>query len=131
MGDGAARGRRATLRVRTGQPRFVATTSIDYGESLDGNVRIFEFDTAFVHAKTVVVGDSMSLVGSVNMDYRSAVDNNEVTALIIDAEFAVQLAAVFLRDLAGASEVTLAQWRQRPVQQRVMERAATLLWRWL
>ncbi len=102
-----------------------------YDELLEGKVRIFEFDTAFVHAKTMVVDDSVSMVGSANMDYRSAVDNNEVTAVIVDAEFAAQLATVFVRDMASVSEVTLAQWRQRPVKQRVMERAATLLWRWL
>ena len=102
-----------------------------YGDLLEGQVRIYEFDEAFVHAKTMVVDDSVSLVGSANMDYRSALDNNEVTALIVDADFVTDLATVFLRDLAGASEITLAQWQQRPAKQRVMERAATLLWRWL
>jgi cardiolipin synthase len=102
-----------------------------YGELLDGKVRIFEFDAAFVHAKTMVVDDSVSLVGSANMDYRSAVDNNEVTAVIIDARFAAQLGAAFLRDLSSASEVSIEQWRQRSVKERVMERAAALFWRWL
>ncbi|CAN0181787.1 unnamed protein product, partial [Phaeothamnion confervicola] len=102
-----------------------------YGELLEGQVRIYEFDQAFVHAKTMVVDDSVSLVGSANMDYRSALDNNEVTAVIINTEFVAKLASVFLRDLAGASEISIEQWRQRPTRQRVLERAATLLWRWL
>lgn len=102
-----------------------------YGQLLEGHVRIFEYDAAFVHAKTLVVDGSVSLVGSANMDYRSAVDNNEVTALIIDAGFGQALGAAFARDLVRAREVRLAQWRERPLQQRVMERAATWLWRWL
>jgi len=102
-----------------------------YDELLNGKVRIFEFDAAFIHAKTVLVDDSVSLVGSANMDYRSAVDNNEVTAVIIDGAFALRLAAVFLSDLVNGREVTLQQWQQRPLQQRMKERAATVLWPWL
>lgn len=63
---------------------FHASRTI-YDELLQGGVRIFELQDAFVHAKTAVVDSVVSFVGSANMDIRSFVHNNEVTAVIVDS----------------------------------------------
>ena len=102
-----------------------------YGPLLRGGVHIFEFDAAFVHAKTAVVDAGVALVGSANMDYRSLVDNNEITALIVDAATNGNLAARFQEDQARATAVTFARWNRRSWLQRAREGTAILLWRWL
>ncbi|MGE3847093.1 MAG: cardiolipin synthase [Gammaproteobacteria bacterium] len=102
-----------------------------YAGLLARGVRIFEFDQAFVHAKTAVVDDSVSLVGSANMDFRSLLDNNEVTALIVDASTAQRMAALFERDQARAKEIRAEDWQHRSLPQRLKEKGASLLWRWL
>ncbi|MBI5619170.1 MAG: cardiolipin synthase [Gammaproteobacteria bacterium] len=102
-----------------------------YGELLRAGVRIYEFDAAFVHAKTAVLDGSVALVGSANMDFRSLLDNNEVTAVIVDSDFTADLAETFLRDIDAATEITLERWTNRSLPQRMQEGAATLFWRWL
>ena len=48
-----------------------------YEELLEAGVRIFEYQASMMHAKTVVVDDGWTLVGSANMDERSMELNEE------------------------------------------------------
>ncbi len=48
-----------------------------YEELLEAGVRIFEYQPSMMHAKTVVVDDAWTLVGSANMDERSMELNEE------------------------------------------------------
>lgn len=102
-----------------------------YAELLADGVRIFEYDAALMHAKTAVFDDGISSVGSANMDFRSLLDNNEVTAVIVDADFAAALAAAFERDLNNATAIDPVAWQKRPLPDRIAEEAARLIWRWL
>lgn len=47
------------------------TTQSFYGVLLEAGVRIFEYQPGFVHAKMYVSDDSVAVVGTANMDYRS------------------------------------------------------------
>lgn len=89
-----------------------------YGKLLRGGVRIFEYEPAMLHGKTLVADGQIAVVGSANVDLRSYRLNFEVGALVNDAEFAATLERRFVRDLARATEVTLEQlarqgWRRR------------------
>ena len=57
-----------------------------YEELLRAGVRIFEYQASMMHAKTVVVDDAWSLVGSANMDERSMEINEENLLGIADRE---------------------------------------------
>ena len=85
-----------------------------YERLLKGGVRIFEQQTAFLHAKTVVVDGIWSTVGSTNWDWRSFVHNDEVSVVVIDESFATRMAALFAKDLAKSTEITAEAWEQRP-----------------
>ncbi len=47
---------------------------------LDAGVELYRYDNGFLHAKLVIVDDTLASVGTANMDYRSLTDNLEVTA---------------------------------------------------
>jgi cardiolipin synthase len=98
-----------------------------YEELLAAGVRIFEFLPAMMHAKTVVVDDAWSVIGSANMDERSMELNEENIVGIADPAFARAVAAGLDRDFARSREVTLEEWRRRPVWQRGLERLAKVL----
>lgn len=102
-----------------------------YGRLLKAGVRIYEHEAAFVHAKTALIDDAVVLVGSANLDLRSLLHNNEIVAVVIDADFAASTAATFTTDLAGTREVTLATWRQRPWLDRLKEQGSRLFWYWI
>jgi cardiolipin synthase len=98
-----------------------------YEELLAAGVRIFEFLPAMMHAKTVVVDDAWSVIGSANMDERSMELNEENIVGIADPGFARAVADGLERDFARSREVMLEEWRRRPVWQRGLERLAKVL----
>lgn len=98
-----------------------------YDELLAAGVRIFEYQASMMHAKTVVVDDSWSVVGSANMDERSMELNEENIVGIADGPFAEAVARGVEEDFTRAREVTLDEWRRRSVWQRGLERCAKVL----
>jgi cardiolipin synthase len=102
-----------------------------YAELLEGGVRIYEREGALLHAKTAIIDGVWACVGSSNLDWRSALDNDEVNAVILGRDFGTQMQAAFARDLAASREITLARWRERPLLARLQEFGARLLGRLL
>jgi cardiolipin synthase A/B len=98
-----------------------------YEELLAAGVRIYEYQPSMMHAKTVVVDDSWSVIGSANMDERSMELNEENIVGIADGPFAQALAAGFERDFARSHEVRLEEWRRRPIWKRGLEALAKVL----
>ncbi|HUQ14411.1 MAG TPA: phospholipase D-like domain-containing protein [Gemmatimonadales bacterium] len=98
-----------------------------YEELLEAGVRIFEYQPSMMHAKTVVVDDGWTLVGSANMDERSMEINEENLLGIAESGFARAVVEGIERDLARSKEIRLDAWRRRPVYQRVLEKAAKVL----
>jgi cardiolipin synthase len=92
-----------------------------YDELLSAGVKIYEFQPAFIHTKTINVDGSWSVVGSANMDNRSRKLNQEVLLGISDKAFGATMENTFLSDLTRAEQVDLGEWRKRGVWQRVRE----------
>ncbi len=133
MIDAAQRG----VDVRLIVPSFTDSGLIlyasraSYDELLEGGVRLFEQAHALLHAKTAVIDSALSMVGSANLDMRSFLHNNEVNAVIIGAQFARKLEAVFERDLHDSHEIHLENWRKRPWLDKLKEAASSLFSYWL
>jgi cardiolipin synthase len=101
-----------------------------YQGLLDAGVQIFERNEVILHSKSIVVDQSWSVVGSSNLDYRSVLFNDEVDAVVIGTRTANELSQLFLEDLAQSQAIVAAQWRQRPLRQKLLE-AFWWVWRWL
>ncbi len=89
-------------------------------------VRIHEYDAGFLHQKLVLVDDEVVLVGTKNLDNRSLRLNFEVSALIVDAEFAAGVEARLAADLAVSAELPEGALADRPLWFRVAARTARL-----
>jgi cardiolipin synthase len=98
-----------------------------YEELLRAGVRIFEYQPAMMHAKTVVVDGCWSIVGSSNLDKRSIKWNEENVLAVTDPGFARQIEAGYEADLARSKEILLDDWCRRPLAQRAVERLAKVL----
>jgi cardiolipin synthase A/B len=98
-----------------------------YEELLQAGVRIFEFQPSMMHAKTIVVDDAWSVVGSANMDERSMELNAENVIGVVDGELACDIAKGLELDFTRSREVKLETWRRRPIWQRAFERLAKVL----
>lgn len=98
-----------------------------YEELLENNVRIFFYKKGFIHAKTMVIDDNFSCVGTANMDVRSQELNFEVNTLIFDKEVNQKLQNVFLADIDDCDEIILNEWKKRPKHKVFFEHLARLL----
>lgn len=98
-----------------------------YAPLLRSGVRVFEYQPAVLHAKTVVVDGSWALVGSANLDFRSFSLNFELGALVFDRPFAALLEERFVRDLDDSREVTRAEVERRGFADRARLGLARLL----
>lgn len=110
-------------------PRAAARSH--YEDFLKAGVRIYERQGAMLHAKAAVIDGTWSTVGSSNLDFRSAIHDAEVNAIILGPEFARQMEEMFRFDLDRSQEITLKEWRQRPVVDRLREWVARLFEYWL
>jgi len=98
-----------------------------YQELLEAGVRIFEFQPSMMHAKTGVVDDAWSVVGSANMDERSMELNEENVLGLADREVARSITEGVERDIERSREVRLEDWSKRPWWQRGLETIAKTL----
>lgn len=89
--------------------------------------RIFEYQPAVLHAKTLLVDDFVSVVGSTNLDYRSFQFNAEANLVILDERTATSLARAFEDDLSRSAEVTLDDWSRRSLLHRTGDHFARCL----
>jgi len=98
---------------------------------LEGGIRIYQMRQAVLHAKTAVIDGRWSTVGSTNMDTRSFLHNSEINVIVIDQNFGAAMESAFAEDLRDSDLVLLAQWRQRPLIDRIKEWAASPFAYWL
>ena len=92
-----------------------------YSELLKSGVKLYERNTSLLHAKTAVVDKVWSTVGSTNMDFLSLLNNDEVNAVILSHEFAVEMEKMFVRDLADSRQIQWDEWKRRPFLPRARE----------
>lgn len=98
-----------------------------YEELLEAGVRVFEYQPAMMHAKTVVIDGSWSIVGSANMDERSMELNEENVLGISDQAFAESIERGLLEDYGRSREILLEEWRKRSLLKRGFEWLAKTL----
>jgi len=102
-----------------------------YAELLGAGVKIYERHDALLHSKTALIDGVWSTIGSTNLDWRSFLHNEEVNAVILGQEFGAQMQAMFETDLASSKRITLEQWEQRSIGDRLRETVARLWEYWL
>ena len=90
-----------------------------YSALLASGVRLFEYQPATLHSKTVVVDSFASVIGSSNLDFRSLWLNAECNLLLFDDVCAAGLEQAFLEDLKGSIEIVAADWSKRTVTHRI------------
>ena len=101
-----------------------------YGKLLRNGVRIFEYQGRVLHGKMSICDDWVS-VGSSNLDRWSFKWNLEANQEIDDAAFADVAAAVFEKDCGQSLELDRRRWPRRAWVDRLQERLAGMLDRWL
>ena len=98
---------------------------------IQAGMKIYERRNVLLHAKTAVIDGVWSTVGSTNLDYWSLLSDDEVNAVVLSRDFAVEMEHMFAGDLAQSDQIQWDQWKERPLWQKIKESFAHLFTRWL
>jgi phosphatidylserine/phosphatidylglycerophosphate/cardiolipin synthase-like enzyme len=91
-----------------------------YTGLLKYGVRVFEYQPRFLHAKTMLC-DQWVTIGSSNFDRWNLRWNLEANQEVGDARFAAGVQQMFERDFLECIEIRLDDWRRRSLRQRLRE----------
>jgi len=68
-----------------------------------------------------------AVIGTTNLDNRSFEHNDEVNVAFRDAGVSARLTEDFDRDLSHSREITLREWRRRPLWEKLIGSVAWVL----
>ncbi|WP_083632420.1 cardiolipin synthase [Domibacillus antri] len=107
---------------------FVYWATYSYaGELMKAGAKIYIYDDGFIHAKTIVVDEKLSSVGTANIDVRSFRLNFEVNAFMYDYANGRKLAKSFMHDMLVSYELTPELYKQRSKVIKFKESISRLL----
>lgn len=106
---------------------IVELASYSYlGTLLAAGVKVYLFEKGFLHAKTIVSDDALSIVGSANLDFRSFEYNFELSSYVYSDSFAAEMKAQFCRDMQCCRQLTLREYESRGLSLRLRQSIARL-----
>ena len=103
----------------------LASESI-YSTLVEGGVRIWAFQPSMLHAKILTVDGIASVVGSANMNRRSLHHDEEVVMSVLDPGVTRRLEDDFDAELPRCVRIEPRRWQDRPLHQKVQEKATTI-----
>jgi cardiolipin synthase len=110
---------------REGDSKLVTMASNTYCESLHkAGIKVFQYGPPMLHAKTMVVDDTVAVVGTANLDNRSFRLNFEVAAAFYDKRIVKHLADRFEADRSTSRKFSVR--RRNPKVTQVLESVARL-----
>lgn len=92
-----------------------------YGDLLKAGVEVYEYKPAMIHAKTMVVDGTWSVIGSTNFDNRSFGLNDEVNVALRGRALAERLESDFRHDLEQSRPITYEHWDRRRLREKLIE----------
>ena len=98
-----------------------------YEELMKAGIRIYEYQPAMMHSKTIIADGMWGTIGSMNFDNRSMAFNNESNLVFLDPTLGAEMDATFMADLAHSKEIKLEEFQRRGRWARLLEGAAAAL----
>ena len=102
-----------------------------YARLLRHGIEVFERQKQMLHSKVMVVDGRTVLLGSCNLDPRSLWWNLEFSGVIHSKAMAAAVEEICQFEIAQSRQVTMDDYRRRSFWQRLRDRLAYALRRWL
>jgi cardiolipin synthase len=107
---------------------LVHLASLSYMEELmQVGVSFYQYVKGFIHAKVLIVDETIAFVGTANLDMRSFFSNFELNAVMFDSRVIEQLETDFRQDLLDSTQMRLEEFAKRSRFERAKEAFARLL----
>ncbi len=111
---------------RLDAPLVAAAARSHYLDLLDAGVRIYEYTSGLLHAKTMTADRKLAIIGSANVDMRSFWLNFEITLFIYDDDFSSLVRFMQVDYLNQSREVRRDNWSRRSVVLRFADNCAQI-----
>lgn len=95
-------------------------------EALNAGIRMYLYRKGYMHAKTLVIDDSLVTIGSTNLDFRGFEQDFEINAFMYDENLARQQHNLFIEDQKDAELIDPLEWDKRPLLDKAKESAARI-----
>lgn len=99
---------------------YIASKSY-YPELLKAGVKIYEYTPGFLHSKTFISDDEISIVGSINLDYRSLYLHYELATYFYKSKINKQIKKDFEEMIKVSNEITNKNYKKPNLIIRVFE----------
>ncbi len=96
-------------------------TRSNYETLLKSGIEVYEYKPGFIHAKTILVDDKISIVGTSNFDYRSFHLNFECVNLSYDTGEEKNIKEDFNNVLSKCIKINLDEWLERSKITKIIE----------
>ena len=97
------------------------TTRSYYEVLLEAGVKVYEYLPGFLHAKTFVSDDTIAIVGSINLDYRSLNLNYECGAWMYKTGTEMDIKQDYINTLEKCKEISLEEIQNRNIFVKMLE----------
>lgn len=90
------------------------------GELMEYGAEVYKYH-GYIHAKTMVIDNELCCIGSVNMDRRSLIVNDEICGVFYKNEMAENYSRIYEEDKKECTVYTLEDFRGRSTSEKIQE----------
>jgi cardiolipin synthase len=98
-----------------------------FADMARAGVKVYLYQPAYLHAKTISIDSTLCSVGAANLDIRSFSVNYELNAVLYDEAHTQRLERDFLCDLEHCTQFSAEEYRRRNILLRFRDSLARLL----
>ncbi|MCH7885664.1 MAG: cardiolipin synthase [Planctomycetes bacterium] len=97
-----------------------------FDEVSAAGVSFYRYDDGFLHEKVMLIDDNIATIGTANFDNRSFRLNFEITAVVVDGEFAKKVEQMFENDFSSSRLMERDEYDNKPFWFKLAVRTARL-----
>jgi len=95
-------------------------TRLTYGRLLGAGVKVYEYTPGFIHAKSYI-NEKSGLLGTVNLDFRSLYLHYECEMAFWDDRLINEVKEDIIETIGVSKEITLEDWKNRPIKDKIIQ----------
>ncbi len=88
---------------------------------LSFKIKIYLYQKEFLHTKMILIDENISLIGSMNFDFRSIWLNFEIALIIEDKLLNKKLFKVYKKYISESKLINLDVWKKRTLYKKIIE----------
>ncbi|ATW26356.1 cardiolipin synthase [Candidatus Formimonas warabiya] len=109
---------------------YLATQG-NLGSVLSAGATVWKYRKGFLHAKSMIVDQQLTCIGSANFDKRGLSEDAEICVLMADEKTARAQRSWYEEDIKHSKRLTLKEYQSRPLWDMIGEKAVKIFENWM